>query len=421
VLGSLWPVRALHIVERCTVCPAPSWYDCYDYHTLVSDVYSSAADTMIARPVETDSKEPRPALYYPYIHVRSEHWLKATLLYAPAVKRIVPETYEPEDSFQIAKYTQIIGPHGALLQTVPANSKAADQAQFRILGKIESHIDEIKKRYGRDSSPAYDQYWIHDAKFSRELLSFLVQNNLAWQSADPHNAYGHRTWYALHPILGSAVMTTLGLSIAEEQQYDIVTPSSDFHDTLLATKQEGIFDALLNPSREVPHKSVQKRSDLAQLVITLAGVNYQALRAEDIPALQASKHLAGFQGIIRRTAQSIDPSLDAEDYKETLEDAAREIIQAWSDTKQNATSAIRKTLSTSAYAASGSALNTYLTHANVKHAAIGAGVGIGIRFVETTVDLLKNWRKPRPYQYLTELVEAQDEVLRLTFPMGLEV
>jgi hypothetical protein len=75
----------------------------------------------------------------------------------------------------------------------------------------------------------------------------------------------------------------------------------------------------------------------------------------------------------------------------------------------------------SAYAASGSALNTYLTHADVKHAVIGAGVGIGIRFIESTVDLLKNWRKPRPYQYLTELVEAQDEVLRLTFPMGLEV
>jgi hypothetical protein len=25
----------------------------------------------------------RAALYYPYIHIRSEHWLKATLLCAP--------------------------------------------------------------------------------------------------------------------------------------------------------------------------------------------------------------------------------------------------------------------------------------------------------------------------------------------------
>jgi len=375
---------------------------------------------MIARHPETDYKEPRAALYYPYIHIRSEHWLKATLLCAPAVKRIVPGTYEPEDSPQIAKYSRIIGPHGALLQPVPAFSQTAEQAQLRILEKIENHIDEIKKRYRRDSAPANDRYWIHDAKFSHQLLSFLVENNLAWQSADPLDAYGHRTWYALHPILGSAVMTTLGLSIAEEQQYDIVTPSSDFHETLLATKEEGIFDALLSPSGVAPHKSAQPRRDLGQLVITLAGINYQALRAEDIPSLQASRHFVGFQKIIRRTARSIDPGLNTEDYNEALQDAAGEIIQAWSDTKQNATNTVRKTLSTSAYGVSGSALTTYLTHADVKHAVIGAGVGIGIRFVETSADLFKKWRKPRPYQYLTELVKAQDELLRLTFPLGLE-
>jgi len=371
-------------------------------------------------PQGADSNEPRPALYYPYIHVRSEHWLKATLLCVPAVKRIVPETYEPEDSFQIAKYTKIVGPHGTLLQPVPAYSEAANQAQLRILKKIENHIDEIRKRYGRDSAPASDQYWIHDAKFNRQLLDLLAENNLAWQSADPHDAHGHRTWYALHPVLGSAVMTTLGLSIAEEQQYDIVTPSSDFHETLLATKEDGVFNALLNPPGEVPRKRTQTRNDLAQLVITLAGVNYQALRAEDIPVLQASKHLAGFQRTIRRTAHNIDPRLDVEDYKGSLKDAAGEIIQAWSDTKQDTTSAIRKTLSTSAYAVSGSALTAYLTQSDVKHAVIGAGVGIGIRFIETTADLFKKWRKPRPYQYLSELVEAQDEVLRLTFPLGLE-
>jgi hypothetical protein len=336
------------------------------------------------------------------------------------VKRIVPETYQPEDSLQIAKYTQIVGPYGALLQPVPAYSEAAEGAQLRIVEKIKSHIAEIRKRYARDSARGSDQYWIHDAKFSRQLLDLLVQNNLAWQSADPHDAYGHRTWYALHPILGSAVMTTLGLSIAEEQRYDIVTPSSDFHETLLATKEDGIFNALLNPFAAVPHTSTQTRSDLAQLVIMLSGINYQALRAEDIPALQGSKHLAHFQKTIRRAAHSVEPGLDPEDYKEAVEKVAEEIIQAWSDTKQDATSAIRKTLSASAYAASGSALTTYLTNADVKHAAIGAGVGIGVRFVETTVDLFRKWRKPRPYQYLTELVDAQDEVLRLTFPLGLE-
>jgi len=152
---------------------------------------------------------------------------------------------------------------------VPAYFEAAERAQLRIVEKIKNHIGEIRKRYARDSAHGNDRYWIHDAKFSRLLLDLLVQNNLAWRSADPHDAYGHRTWYALHPILGSAVMTTLGLSIAEEQRYDIVTPSSDFHETLLATNKDGIFNALLNPFAAVPHTSTQTRSDLAQLVIML--------------------------------------------------------------------------------------------------------------------------------------------------------
>ena len=31
-----------------------------------------------------------PALYYPDIHIRNEHWLKATLLFAPTVNAFVP-------------------------------------------------------------------------------------------------------------------------------------------------------------------------------------------------------------------------------------------------------------------------------------------------------------------------------------------
>jgi Stage II sporulation protein E (SpoIIE) len=56
--------------------------------------------------------------------------------------------------------------------------------------------------------------WIHDAKFSGSLLGSLEDEGLAWKSADP-NAYGQTNWYALHPTLGKAVMTCIGL--AEEE------------------------------------------------------------------------------------------------------------------------------------------------------------------------------------------------------------
>ena len=54
----------------------------------------------------------QPALYYPYIHIRSENWLKATLLCVPAVKRIVPSNYAPEDDAAIIPYVTISGPNG---------------------------------------------------------------------------------------------------------------------------------------------------------------------------------------------------------------------------------------------------------------------------------------------------------------------
>jgi hypothetical protein len=81
----------------------------------------------------SDIRAVRPALYYPYIHIRSERWLKATLLRMPTVKRIVPEQYTPEDKPAITAYTNTIGPYGQLLQSVPSYTPAAGDAQGRLL------------------------------------------------------------------------------------------------------------------------------------------------------------------------------------------------------------------------------------------------------------------------------------------------
>jgi hypothetical protein len=339
----------------------------------------------------------------------------------PPVKRIVPETYKPEDSYEIAKYTRIEGPNGHLLQAAPAYSPAADQAQQRMLRQINEHLTEIRDKYARQKSPRPDQYWIHDAKFNQTLLQFLVDNDLAWPSGDPHDhTFGHRTWYGLHPVLGSAVMTTLGLSIAQEQKYDVVTPSSEFHETLLSTKDDGVFAALLNPLASTLPANAQKRNDLGQLVISLTSVNYQALRPEDIPEIQASKRFTAFQKMIRHTATTINTGLDALEYDENLKNSAERIIETWQKTQGDVGSKIGKTLAGAAYTLSGTALTTYLTQADVHHAVVGAGIGVGVKFLEAGVDFVRTWRRPRPYQYLTEVIEAQNEMLRLTFPLGLE-
>lgn len=362
----------------------------------------------------------RPALYYPYIHIRSEHWLKATLLCVPSVKRIVPEAYTPEDPPSILKYSQITGPNGALLQPVLASSAGANEAQRRLLVSLRDHEQEIEGQYQRVSVRGPDKYWLHAAKFNDEVLHYLVERGLAWHSDNP-SGYGHRTWYALHPVLGSAIMTTLGLSIAREECYDIVTESTKFHETLLATKEDAVFDALLNrnqptvgPTRE------QVRHDLGQFVISLSGVNYEALRPEDIPELQGSKHFGKFQHLIRETVQRIDREEAPEEYEAQLKSAASDIIEAWHNTKSDLSRDIRDALFDGAKLLSGEALNAALgTGRGLHPLTIVGGLAVGLlykrgkRFIESR-------QATSPYHYLTQIRKAENESLRLTFPLGLE-
>jgi hypothetical protein len=158
---------------------------------------------MIATPQENVI---RPALYYPYIHIRDENWLKATLLCVPVVKRLVPDNYTTENDPCIFPFTQIEGPLGPLLQLEPATSETAVDAQRDLHDRIQQNLAFFEERFSRANAPDPDQYWIHDAKFYGEFLRFLEENNLAWVSENPE-AYGHRSWYALHPMLGKAIMT----------------------------------------------------------------------------------------------------------------------------------------------------------------------------------------------------------------------
>lgn len=40
----------------------------------------------------------QPALYFPYVHIRDDEWLKAAALYWPSVRRLVPHGYAKRDS-----------------------------------------------------------------------------------------------------------------------------------------------------------------------------------------------------------------------------------------------------------------------------------------------------------------------------------
>jgi hypothetical protein len=87
--------------------------------------------------------------------------------------------------------------------------------------------------------------------------------------------------------------------IAREQGYDIVTAEGAFHEALLATTAHDVFDALLRDDPKHTEQTTQARQDLAQRVVFLTGINYEALQPESIPELQASTQFQSFQRVLR--------------------------------------------------------------------------------------------------------------------------
>lgn len=86
------------------------------------------------------------ALYYPYIHVRNEHWLKMALLYWDSIRRIVPRNFKPEHD---EKYGSTQAVKEGLIQSTPPDAyvKAAAE-RFRT-----TILPQLWQAFGRDHFP----------------------------------------------------------------------------------------------------------------------------------------------------------------------------------------------------------------------------------------------------------------------------
>jgi hypothetical protein len=326
-----------------------------------------------------------------------------------------------EPNPRIAEYMRIIGVDGALLQSVPPYSQTADAAQFELREVLKQQHDVFKRRFGRGQAPKPDDYWMHRAKFNGELLQDLTDYELAWRS-DPPCPYGPPDWFALHPRLGSAIMTTLGLGIARDEHFDIVTPSSELHETLLATEVPDVFSTLLAEDKgdaASPRSAPQVRRDLGQMVITLSGLNFEALRPEAIPKLQASPHFQKFQRLLRSHARNIDQNADPRDYRPQLEAEAEEIVGAWQDTRSSLSADLRDALFEQGAVMSAETLKGLWQGVDVTELCVTGGLAV-VLLARRAMEQRSKRSTADPYQYLTQVVRAENEALRIAFPLGLE-
>lgn len=203
----------------------------------------------------------RAALYFPYIHIRDDNWLKAASLYWPSVNRIVPQGYPKHDSRTAAAFAD----DGVLRDVDPGWRMG--RFSLDLASAIHTNIDEVANQYGLPQAYGADNHasgrhmweswqdatfaWIHFQKIPGALVDLLVDRNVAVRGNSQVNEEGHlvlhgqptlpEEWIGMHPALAGAYMTALAGEISDQAFFEPLTDQTDLR---VATPNHDVRAAL---------------------------------------------------------------------------------------------------------------------------------------------------------------------------------
>jgi hypothetical protein len=131
------------------------------------------------------------ALYYPYIHVRSEHWLKLALLYWESIRRIVPRDFRPEHDQEYGNTVAVA--EGLVENTSPEKdlASAADRFRTTVLAQLRQERElgatpiAAKLREASDTPGPRLDYEMHPEKLAPTLITELRDLELAADTTGP--------------------------------------------------------------------------------------------------------------------------------------------------------------------------------------------------------------------------------------------
>ncbi|WIX82241.1 DUF6236 family protein [Amycolatopsis carbonis] len=202
------------------------------------------------------------ALYYPYIHVRDDRWLKYAALYWPKLARLRPAGYPTLDS----PVSRALRSEANWLVDVTPPAWAAQEVGRPFLELLESHeqslrdrfaLDRIHRRvgyrgsrrsvrrtslsagsYGRDLPDWLD--YVHVGKMSPEWLGAAMVADLA----STYEGRGE-TWVGMHPELAAVYTCALVERIATENRLHPVTDQELPHTAASGWTLDRLADVLL--------------------------------------------------------------------------------------------------------------------------------------------------------------------------------
>ncbi|MFJ4901116.1 DUF6236 family protein [Streptomyces sp. NPDC088727] len=203
------------------------------------------------------------ALYYPYIHVRDERWLKAAALYWPRIARVVPQGYPIADT----DTARVLDDELGLIVPVPPDAAARTVAPV-FLEVLDAHHDRLvaalggpvaRSRIGDATIAPYagarhqvnaGLAAVHRDEMAAGLGDALISAGLAVEATRASPGGGPLLhWIAMHPRLAWIYKCVLSAQIAETGQFTPATDQDDAH--LSLHKWSG--DLLLSALAGTPH------------------------------------------------------------------------------------------------------------------------------------------------------------------------
>ncbi len=227
------------------------------------------------------------ALYFPWIHFRSERWLKSAALYWPRISRIVPRGHRLQDGPTTRKLQDNLGliwdihpDQGAqrlerdMIDVVEANAPAL-QAAF-----------QLKTRLARMRAWNPNIIYVASPKMSRRLAESLMDKGLAIRGRGGED-YG---WLGLHPHLARFYLSALATEIAASHHLVPVTDGTTEYSGTFASSLADLLrtsTGVGSPPQLPPASEDAVRDQFAMLALeSVLPANMDALPVESIIRLR---------------------------------------------------------------------------------------------------------------------------------------
>lgn len=321
---------------------------------------------------------PVKALYYPFIEIQSEDWLKCALLYWEGIKRIVPhEGYRVSDSGPIAELVE-----AGIVENVAAGPYTETIAK--------EFLDQPRKSHDEVVAEAR----IHREKLAPSVIAMLLEQGHAIQEGD---------WLLVNPGTADDYMYILANAISRAENAPTVTDY--FSNTVRRAKQEyGI-------NYGVEHEGKPSGMRLAWIACPFPEPSALGhLSLQDVLKFREAHgpERRAFRDAIHRLGSSLSDLTSAKAVRDTLDDQSADIRERIKEQRETLAALNIKTLALSLSLSVPSAITGVLAGSPVIGAIAGAaGLSVAaINIFAARREERKRARSAFPYHYLLSIEEA---------------